>query len=361
MPRLKCWVSSTMRCQDMSSMLEWSALTRAKAVNTFLSPPGYEGEIPEGYFVAKPKTYESWVALRASVKDGDTATPVAMIKKHMNIYPLSQADNPPAETFHNISGKQINTIHSTSFKFYEEINEVIQKEPADAFPPELVGTFASIGIKKGQPFEPDARMKGILTEAAAIGNAACRSLVFATRDKNAFYFEDRQWKTGFIGGSHEFMNEGELMLDALSMFHTVGGGRTPAMVTPKPGTGSIYAFSSRDAKGQYLDGSNTYKLTMPAPVPTKDFWSFMAYSGQHRSYLETDQKAAGIDSKSPDIKANEDGSYTLWFSPEAPEGKESNWVQTRAGKSFFAMLRLYGPEEPWFEKTWKPGDLELVK
>lgn len=124
-------------------------------------PIGYKGDIPEGYFVAKSRTFDHWVILRASVKDGDTATPVKMVKKHLNIYPLSQASNPPAETFHNLSGKQWNTIHANNFHFYEDLNKVIQKEPADAFSAELTGTFASIGIKKGQPFKPDARMKKI--------------------------------------------------------------------------------------------------------------------------------------------------------------------------------------------------------
>jgi len=100
-------------------------------------------------------------------------------------------------------------------------------------------------------------------------------------------------------------------------------------------------------------------VTLPGPIPAKNFWSFMVYSGQTRSVLETDQKSGGVDSNSPDIAANDDGSYTVWFAPEAPAGKEGNWVQTMPGKSFNVILRLYGPLEPWFDKTWVPGDLIL--
>ena len=85
----------------------------------------------------------------------------------------------------------------------------------------------------------------------------------------------------------------------------------------------------------------------------------MVYSNQHRSMLETDQKLAGVDNLNPDVKANDDGSYTVWFGPEAPEGKEANWVQTVPGKSYSVLLRLYGPLEPWFDKSWKPGDFIL--
>jgi len=324
-------------------------------------PPGYEGDIPDGYFVAKSKTYDLWVALRASVKDGDTATPVKMVKEHLNIYPLSQADNPPPETFHDISGKKFNTVHANNFEFYEELNEVIQKEPADAFPAELVGAFASIGIKKGQPFKPDARMKKILTEAAAIANATARALTFSPRKKNVFFYEDRQWNSPFAGGSHEFMNNGERVLDDRTYFHYFATGITPAMAKSAVGKGSAYAAVAKDSKGEYLDGGKAYKVTLPKPIPAKNFWSFMVYSGQHRSILETDQKTGGVDSQSPDIKANEDGSYTVWFGPQAPKGQEGNWVQTIPGKSYNVLLRLYGPLEPWFDKTWKPGDFELVE
>jgi hypothetical protein len=324
-------------------------------------PPGYKGDIPDGYFVARSKTYDLWVALRASVKDGDTATPVKMVKEHLNIYLLSEADNPPPETFHNLSGKQFNTVHANNFEFYEELDKVIQKEPADAFDPELVGTFAAIGIKKGKPFKPDARMKKILTEAAAIGNATARALTFNPRKKSVFFFEDRKWTSPFAGGSYEFLDNGERVLDDRTFFHYLATGITPAMASAVVGKGSAYAHAAMDSKGAYLDGGKTYKITLPKPVPAKNFWSFMVYSGQHRSILETDQKTGGVDSLSPDIKANDDGTYTVWFGPEAPKGQEGNWVQTVPGKSFNVLFRLYGPLEPWFDKTWKPGDFELVE
>ena len=47
--------------------------------------------------------------------------------------------------------------------------------------------------------------------------------------------------------------------------------------------------------------------------------------------------------------------------PKAPEGKDSNWLQTIPGKSFFVCLRMYGPTEPWIEGQWRPSDVELVE
>ena len=145
------------------------------------------------------------------------------------------------------------------------------------------------------------------------------------------------------------------------MFFYYATGITPAMSMSRVGSGSAYAGTFRDLKEGYFDGGKTYKITLPGPIPAKDFWSFQAYDNQTRSLLETDQKMAGLGSTTPGIKANSDGSVTVWFGPKAPAGRESNWVQTMPGKGWNVLLRLYGPLEPWFNKTWKPGDFELVQ
>jgi|HubBroStandDraft_6_1064221.scaffolds.fasta_scaffold10352_3 hypothetical protein len=324
-------------------------------------PPGYTGTVPmDGYFIAKSLTFSNLIFYRAFVQGGDIAAAANGVKASARIYPLSAAANPPTQGFVDLSGKQFNTIHANDFHFYEEINDVIQHEPADAFDPEIVGVFAAIGIKKSQPFAPDERMKGILTDAIAVGNATARAIVFAPRDQRVKFYPDRQWGTGFVGSSYAFLNNGERMLDARTLFHYYATGITPAMAFAKPGTGSAYAYAARDSMGRYLDGGKTYKITLPAPIPAGQFWSFMVYDGQTRSMLETDQKLAGLDSTKPDIKKNADESVTVWFGPIAPQGQETNWVQTMPGKGWNSLFRLYAPLEPWFDKTWKPGDFERV-
>jgi len=324
--------------------------------------PDYDGDIPEGYFVARSKTYRHWLFMRVFVKDGDIAASTQGLRDIFHVYPLAQAENPPKQKIHNVSGKQFNTIHANDVTFYDELNAVVQYEPADAFNRELVGLFASIGIKKGEKFAPDARMKKILTEAAVIANATSRSILFRPRSKKVYFYPgERQWYSPFGGGSHEFMNNGELMLDDRIMFHYYATGITPAMAKPKVGTGSAYELTAHDSKGNYLDGSKTYKITLPSPIPAANFWSFMVYDGQTRSILETDQKTGGLDSNNPSVKPNKDGSYTMWFGPKAPNGREGNWIQTMPGKSWNVLLRIYGPEQAWFDKTWMPGDFELVE
>jgi hypothetical protein len=332
---------------------------RGKGGKYLVVSSDYKGELPStGYFLAKSPTYSNALFYRAFVQNGDVAAAVRNVKANARIYPLTAASNPPAQQFANISGVQFNTIHANDFHFYEELNAVLQNEPADAFDAETVGLFAAVGIKKGKPFAPDTRMKAILTEAVAVGNATARAIVFASRDARTQFYPDRQWIAGFIGGSSEFAAGGERMLDARTLFHYYATGITPAMAASKPGTGSAYAVGVRDSMGMYFDGSKTYKVTLPAPIPVGQFWSFTVYDNQTRSMLETDQKLAGLDSTQPGLKKNDDGSVTVWFAPKAPAGQDGNWVQTMPGKGWNTLLRLYAPLQPWFDKTWKPGDFE---
>ncbi|PZF76835.1 hypothetical protein DK847_10210 [Aestuariivirga litoralis] len=324
-------------------------------------PPGYEGPVPPfGFHVVKPRTNRLVMFYRIFVKDGDLKGAVDAAKATAKVYPLADFAKPPATTFVNTSGQQFNTISGNTFEFFSELDKVVQNEPADFVEPETVGLFSAIGIRKGQPFNPDDRTTKILTDAVALGNAAARSFLWVPSDKRVFIYPDRQWITPFVGGSYLFMDGAELMLNVRSTFFYYATGITPAMADAKPGTGSAYAAAFRDKDGNYLDGSKTYKITLPGPIPMNNFWSFTVYSNQTRSLLETDQKLAGVDSTSKDLKMNDDGSATVWFGPTPPKGHEGNWVQTMPGKGWNTLLRLYGPLEPWFDKSWKPGDFELV-
>jgi hypothetical protein len=326
-----------------------------------LLPPGYKGEIPEGYLVARSQTYNNILFFRSSLKDGDPKPGVDSVKKTLRVYPLSQAAQPPAMKFVDISGKAFNTIGPADFSLFEYVNHVIQAEPADAMDPDTLGVFASIGIEKGKPFAPDARMKKILTEAAAVGDATARTLAYECRIKAAFFYPNSAWCTPFIGGSYKFEQNGVRLLDAYTYFFFYATGITPAMTEKMVGKGSQYAIAFVDANGDPLVGSKTYKVHLPSHIPAKDFWSFVLYDNQTRSMLQTDQQFPSVSSQKKDLLVNADGSVDVYFGPKPPTGKEPNWIQTVPGKGWNTALRLYGPLEPWFDKTWRPGEIELVK
>ena len=80
--------------------------------------------------------------------------------------------------------------------------------------------------------------------------------------------------------------------------------------------------------------------------------------------LDTPQRypRAGSQSfPSPAAAANSDGSTVIHFAPTQPNGvARGNWIQTTPGKGWFTILRLYSPLEPFFTKTWRPGEIERV-
>lgn len=334
---------------------------KGKGGKFLILPPGYEGRVPKGYHVVQSDTYGNWVLIRGFQVNGDTSPAVSTIKKHFRIYPLSQANKTHKMNFINVSGKSFNTIHAMNHKIFDEINEVVQEEPPQGQNPEILGILASIGIKKGQRFKPTSRMKKILKEAADVGAATVRALTAYPRNDSFYLYPGQSfWATPFPGGSHEFLDHGATILDGRALFHFYATGITPAMTKSVVGKGSSYAMTYRDSDGNPLDGSKSYKIHLSPNVPAKDFWSFVAYDNQTRSMLQTDQQFPSV-SNAKDIKQNSDGSYDIYFGPTLPKGFENNWIQTIPGKGWNSIFRLYGPLQPWFDKSWKLNDPEIIQ
>ena len=374
---------------------------RGEGGKYLIVPPGYEGALPQGEFnVAHSKTIHGVWFARAFMENGNDPKPVVeRIKKFTKVYPYSPGGvgtpiaeflagkarlgpikPPPATVFHEGSGKVMNTLPPNDWTYYEMLNEVVQQEPATALDPELMGPIAAIGIVKGKPFAPDARMKRILTEALQVANATSRSLFMNPRDRSWYYYPDANWQNMLFATGYEFETPiplitregvkpfpttGYRQLDARSAFFYGVTGITPAMAMRLPGIGSTYLWTMLDSDGNYFDGAKTYKVTLPKGIPAEKFWSFTLYDTMTRSMLDTPQRypRAGSQSyPSPAAEPNADGSTTVYFGPEQPDGvKRGNWIQTLPGKGFIPCLRLYSPLEPFFAKTWRPTEVELVK
>ena len=336
---------------------------RGKGGKYLIVPEGYQGDLPEGYFTATSPSSVNWLILRGMLQDGKPDAASKNFREGLKVYPLSQKNNPPRMEFIEGSKIPFNTIHANNYNFFKEINNVIQKEPVDFIDPELRGLLTSIGIQKGKPFAPDARMQKILSEAVAVGNATARSLSFKPRSETAYLYNDSTWYTAFDGGDYRWLIEdgkGGRNLDARTFFFYIATVNTPAMVKEMIGVGSQYALNALDTEGAYLDGSKNYKLNIPKDVPAKDFWSIVVYDPQTRSELQTDQPFPSRNSRRDQMAVNEDGSVDIYFGPKPPSGKESNWIQTVPGKGWFLCLRLYGPLKPWFDKSWRPGEIEKL-
>jgi len=322
-----------------------------------LLPPGYKGSVPKGYHVVQSPTCNLWIPWRSFLVDGDPRPGVELVKKFTKIYPLGQKGQAPELQFVDLSGKDFNTVAPADYSFWELLNQVVQEEPTESLDPVTLGYFASIGIEKGKPFAPDVRMRAILTEAAAVGDGTARAVAYRMREKDAYYYQGSAWRVPFVGGYKFESQPGVDNLDGSIMFFFAATGVTPAMDVRMVGKGSQYAWALVDAKGQPLDGGKNYTLRLPPNVPVKDFWSVIVYSNQTRSMLQTDQRFPSVSSQTKGLLVNADGSVDIYFGPTAPVGKEKNWVQTVPGQGWNTILRLYGPLDPWFNKSWRPGEI----
>jgi hypothetical protein len=363
-------------------------------------PPGYDGPVPEGgFYVARSKTTRVLILGRMFMENDNPAPAVETIKKFTKIYPyqaggegtsiaeflsgkarLGRITPPPATVFHEGSGRVMNTIPPNDFSFYEMLNELVQQEPATALDPELMGPIAAIGIVKGKPFAPDARMRKILTDALAVGNATSRSLFMAPRAPEWYYYPGSAWSNFLFVSGYQFETPiplitpegvkpfpptGYRTMDARSAFFYGITGITPAMAMRLPGIGSQYLLAFQDANKQFFDGAKTYKVTLPKGIPEAKFWSLTLYDNQTRSMLDTPQRHPRAGSQgfpSPAAEADAAGVTTVYFGPRQPDGvKRGNWIQTTPGRGWFVILRLYSPLEPFFDKSWRPSEIEPVR
>ena len=374
---------------------------RGEGGKYLILPPGYDGPTPDGGFnVGRSKTNHVLYAVRAFMDNNDPNPPVALIKKSLKIYPYTPggvgtsiatalqgnvmlaANRPVPETkFVEASGKSFNTVPPNDFLYFEMLNELVQLEPATSFDPELLGQLAAIGIVKGKPFNPDTRMRKILTEAAAVGNAAGRALNWRSAEYPGWaYYPGSMWGNMLWQGGYNFETPPPLItregfkpfpptgartLDSRTAFYYGYTMDSPGMIMRLPNVGSQYLMGFMDADKNYLDGGKTYKVTLPPGIPAAKFWSFTVYDNQTRSMLQTPQRFPRAGSQTyptPAAVANPDGSTTIYFGPSKPaDAKEGNWIQTMSDKGWFTLLRLYSPKESFFDRTWRLSEIELVK
>ncbi len=335
-----------------------AGVDKGKGGKYLILPPGYKQPIPDGYIAMPSMNYEGYALLRSILK-GSSVTDLARAVaygKRIKLYPLSQAANPPPTKFVDVLDTVFDSTIQYNLGFFKSLDRVVQYEPWLPRDKVMIDMLRSIGIEKGKPFNPDPKtqesLQAAINEAHAWLNA---------RYETAFppYYKGEQWA---LPAMPELMNTAPTFYEAPDTYSVDARGLVDywAFTTVKHlGAGQFYLMAIRDKAGEAFDGSKNYRLTVPAAAPARQFWSATVYDRATHAFMR-DMPWPSRSSQTSGLQMNGDGSVELYFGPEAPTGKEANWIPTKPGGMFEVLFRVYGPEKPLFDKTWVLPDIEQV-
>jgi len=332
---------------------------KGKGAKYLILPPGFDGEIPGGYVPVQSDSIYQGFSFRPVMKEDATFEDTTAYAKELQIYNLAEADNPPPTRHIDAFPNKYGSLPTYDLSFFQDIFDVISREPTRPQDKAMMGLLAGIGIEKGKPFNPTEDQKRAMLEGIKLAYDSMQSYFTTEGQAMLPWWEDRKWYIwDFAEGQAEagfpYVTDDMILID-----QRAGGSYFWITYLPKNlGGGTFYLTGLKDSKGTFLDGKSTYKLRVPKNTPAKDFWSVIVYSMKTKGFVEGVDRV-GISSRDMEtLKANPDGSVDVYFAPAAPTGMESNWIPT--GEDFFLLFRLYGPDTPLFDKTWTLGDVELV-
>jgi hypothetical protein len=331
---------------------------KGKGGKYLILPPNHSAAVPDGYIALPSMNYQGYALLRSILRSGSDADVAAAVAyaRRIKLYPLSQAANPPATTFVDAIDVVYDSTIPYDLRFFQSLDRVVQVEPWLARDRLMIDILKSVGIEKGKPFNPDAKTEAILTSAAREAHALLEG-----RYEGVFtpYFDNSRWGLPALPDYLKAAQDGFSDPNAYP-FDTRGLIFTFAFFTQKhPGTGQFYLMTIKDKDGQNLDGSKSYRLTVPANAPVNQYWSATVYDRASHALIR-DMPRSSRGSQSQGLQKNADGSVDIYFGPKAPAGKDSNWVPTNPSGQFEVLFRFYGPEKPLFDKTWKLPDIERI-
>jgi len=331
---------------------------QGKGAKYLILPPGYKQMPPDGYIVLPSETYRGFVILRSNFKsrsDADTKSAVEHGKR-VKIYPLG--GNPDSTVFVDVYDKPFDTTIPYDVSFFDYLNRFVKAEPWLTRDKVMIDSLKTIGIEKGKPFKPDAKTKAILDDAIREAHQ-----VIALQYEKGFtpaFFEGTRWSVPVPretrdGLSNMFSEPNEYGLDGRAVMYHM------AYFSPKVfGGGQFYMVNISDRAGKPLEGSRTYRLTVPPNAPVEQYWSVTAYDRETHALIRGMSRPS-LASNDTKVQKNSDGSVSVYFGPKALAGKESNWVPTDPKRQFELLFRCYGPKKQFFEKIWKLPDLAEVK
>lgn len=336
-----------------------SGVDGGKGGKILFTGPGFSGAVPPGYIHVKSPNYRIMFAFRTVRAPGKTAADAYAYTKRLRMYYLSQAANPPAQKFIDPIDDRYPTLPPYDETFFKHLYDTFTYEPLAPQDLHMMGLLASLGIERGKPYSPDGLTKRAMRQAAADAWFYLQER-FDRLPRDMYFWPDRQYVPLLLpdknrGFSYEYPDRIDIDGRALAFFWCT---LVPAQISERPAV--YYLMAMADSEGRPLEAGRTYKVTVPASMPVKQFWALTMYDRATMGFIYTQSMRTTLDSYGVDkMKKNADGSVTLYIGPAAPDDLESNWVPT-GGKRPLPAFRFYGPDEPLYDKTFKMPDFERV-
>jgi len=319
-----------------------------------LGPTHADMEV-DGYTTVRVRTNSTFIAFRVLDPRPEVAKDIV---NNLKIYPYEKRDNPPVTKIVPAAGKTWIAGQPVGMAYWERLADILEREPVDSRDLMMMAMLRPLGIVKGQGFKPNKRQQAILKQAALIGESMARATAYAKRQEGARVWSDRLWEMSLLLTETNQDLATHTQLDERASWFYEAVGVAEAMMCRTVNAGQCYLESQKDSEGRWLNGSKSYRLTVPANAPVKLFWSFSVYDTETRSLIATDSRK-DLSSRM-DLQKNSDDSVDLYFGPVAPEGKESNWIKTIPGRGWFTYFRLYGPSQEFFDRAWKLNNIERL-
>lgn len=313
-----------------------------------------------GYRVVHTRTLKNGFFFRTLDTDPVKAKAV---RDAVHIYPYSQRENPPPTRMllPKTDGALLLQAHPRGIVYWERLSQALAGEPGEDRDRFFMAMLKPLGIENGKPFAPDARQKKILEEATVVGEAMGMNLSFNQRFEGTRYRPDAHWEFVVPPWFNVLQDEGNTtQFDERTGLYYEAYGMSYGSVTKTRGVGQTYLGAYKDKEGRPFDGGKTYRLRVPPNAPAKLFWSVTLYDMDTRCLIQNKTQKPDRVSRE-DLDKNADGSVDLYLGPTSPKGHEKNWIQTVPGKAWFAYLRLYGPLEAYYDRSWAIPDIENVK
>jgi hypothetical protein len=324
-------------------------------------PPGYKDPVPTGYFAVPSQNYHIAFAFRSIVLPGMTDADAQAYAHKLKMYPLSQAANPKPTRFVDPWKDRASTLPFYDIRYFQDLYNIISVEPVRPRDKAMMQMLATIGIQPGKPFDPPARYKSAMERAVVDAYFYMQDRFVKMRLEKTRYWPDRHWSSLFLPDKDDGFTWdlpfGLFYDNRSDMFHP--GTYYPKKLAKEPATDYMCALA--DSAGRALEAGKNYKLHVPKDVPVKQFWSLIVYDFATWAFIYNPLERAGLSSyDKPKMKLNADGSVDIYFGPKPPKGLESNWVPTQ-GKRPMPMMRIYGGEAAYWNRSFKMPDVELVK